>query len=61
MNPTSHPHYSWVNQLLCKKGKVVVGHNVTLQTKIIDLYHNSAARGHSRTTFTAKKVASAFY
>jgi hypothetical protein len=60
-NPTSHPHYSWVNQILCKKGKVVVSYNVTFQTKIIALYHDSAAGGHSGTTVTAKRVASTFY
>ena len=52
--PTSHPHYSWVNQLLCRKGKLVVGHNESLQTQIISIYHDSVAGGHSGSTVTAK-------
>ena len=59
--PTSHPHYSWVNQLLCRKGKLVVGHNESLQTQIISIYHDSVAGGHSDSTVTAKRVANGFY
>lgn len=61
LHPASHPHYSWVNQLLCRKGKLVVGQNVPLQTQIISLYHDSATRGHSGTAVTAKRVANGFY
>ena len=61
LHPASHPHYSWVNQLLCRKGKLVVGQNVPLQTQIISLYHDSATRGHSGTIVTAKRVANGFY
>jgi ribosomal protein L2 len=32
LQPNSHPHYSWVNQLLCRKGKLVVGQHGPLQT-----------------------------
>ena len=60
-NSQSHPHYSWVNQLLCRKGKLVVDQHNPLQTKIISLYHDSAAGGHSGTTVTAKRVANGFY
>jgi hypothetical protein len=61
LRPNSHPHYSWVNQLLCRKGKLVVGQLGPLQTQIISLYHDSATGGHSGTTVTAKRVANGFY
>ena len=61
LQPNSHPHYSWVNQLLCRKGKLVVGQLGPFQTQIISLYHDLATRGHSGTTVTAKRVANGFY
>jgi hypothetical protein len=60
LQPNSHPHYSWVNQLLCRKGKLVVGQLGPFQTQIISLYHDSATGGHSGTTVTAKRVANGF-
>jgi len=60
-DPNSHPHYLWVNHLLCRKGKIVVDRNIVLQTRLIALYHNSAMGGHSGATVTAKKVANGYY
>lgn len=39
----------------------MVGRNVTIQIKLIALYHDSAARGHLKTTVMTKRVASGFY
>ena len=60
-DPNSYPHYSWVNHLLCRKGKIIVGCNVTLQTQLIALYHDLAMGGHSGATVTVKKVANGYY
>ena len=60
-DPNSYPHYSWVNHLLCRKGKIIVGCNVTLQTQLIALYHDLAVGGHFGATVTANKVANGYY
>jgi hypothetical protein len=44
-NANSHPNCKWINDTLIQKGKVVVEHDPSLQTKLINLYHNSAAGG----------------
>ena len=41
------PHYSLSQGLLYRKGRLVVGSNAALQTKIIPLFHDSALGGHS--------------
>jgi hypothetical protein len=43
-----HPQYTWLNDHLYRKGKLVVGNNSTLQGKLISIYHDSAIGGHSR-------------
>ena len=60
-DPRSHPHYTWVNNHLNRKGKIVVGHNPALHNKLIALYHDTAAGGHSGVVVTAQKVGSLFY
>jgi hypothetical protein len=57
----SHPHYTWVNDHLNRKGKVVIGNNDELQIKLIAMFHNSVMGGHSRMTVTTKTVGSLFY
>ena len=59
--PDSHPHYSWVNGHLNRKGKIVVGRDLELHSKLISLYHSSTMGGHSGVTATAKRVGSLFY
>jgi hypothetical protein len=41
----SHPHYTWVNDHLNRKGKVVIGNNDELQIKLIAMFHNSVMGG----------------
>jgi hypothetical protein len=57
----SHPAYAWVNKTLLRKGKVVVGRDSQLQTKLTSFYHDSAAGGHSGATVTAKRLGQVFY
>jgi hypothetical protein len=45
-NANSHPNYSWVNDTLIRKGKVVVEQVPSLQNKLISLYHDSAVGGY---------------
>jgi hypothetical protein len=59
--PGSHPYYTWVNGHLNRKGKIVVGRDLELQSKLISLYHNSVVGGHSGVTATTKRVGSLFY
>ena len=60
-SPASHPHYTWVNNHLNRKGRVVIGHNDELRMKLIEMFHNSAIGGHSGMTVTSKIVGSLFY
>ncbi|KAJ6959486.1 hypothetical protein NC653_037738 [Populus alba x Populus x berolinensis] len=50
-----------LNQTLFRKGKVVVGKDTRLQTKLTSLYHDTAAGGHSGATVTAKRLGQVFY
>jgi hypothetical protein len=58
---SSHPNYSWVNDTLIRKGKVVVGQAPNLQNQLIRLYHDFAVGGHSGATVTSKKLGQVFY
>ena len=44
-----------------RKGKLVVGNNIALQHQLINIYHDTALGGHSRSTVTTARVASIFY
>ena len=57
----SNPKYQWAQNLLYRNGKLVVGNDPSLQTNIIQLFHNSPLGGHSGITVTKKKIASLFY
>ncbi|KAL3530412.1 hypothetical protein ACH5RR_009734 [Cinchona calisaya] len=53
-------HYTWTNNQLRRKGKLVVGKNVDLRNKIISIWHASATSGHSRILVTYHNVKGAF-
>ena len=57
----SHPNYLWTNNILIRKGKVVVGQVPSLQRQIISLYHDSTVGGHSGAAVTSKKSGQMFY
>jgi hypothetical protein len=60
-DPATHPHYKWSNNYLFRKGKLVVGHNPTLQHQLISMYHDTSLGGHSGSTVTTARLAIMFY
>jgi hypothetical protein len=40
-----HPHYTWVNGYMYRKGKLVVGNDSDLQGKLIFIYYDSTIGG----------------
>ena len=57
----THPKYQWVQGLLYRKGKLVVGNHPSLQKQIIQLVHDTLLRGHSRIKVTKRKLSTPFY
>ena len=53
--------YMWVQGQLMRNGRLVVGKDRTLQTKIIGLFHKGSLVGHSRMTATFKRIAAVFF
>ncbi|KAF2297659.1 hypothetical protein GH714_001999 [Hevea brasiliensis] len=41
-DPTSHPHYTWIDGQLRRKDKLVIGSSDELKTKLLELYHDYA-------------------
>ncbi|XP_073107382.1 uncharacterized protein [Elaeis guineensis] len=60
-NSISNHKFTWDNGLLRKNGKLVVGKDEGLRTKIVDLFHNSSIGGHSGMSATIKKIAAILY
>lgn len=60
-NPENQANYSWENNILKWKGRLVIGNNVALRQKLIELYHSSVVGGHSSVYVTTKKVIALFY
>lgn len=54
-------HYSWQQQVLCRKGRIVVGPDLNLQTKLIMMWHNDPMGGHSGVEVTYQKLKQTFY
>lgn len=61
VDPASLPHYKWVNELLNKKEKIMVGQNPDLQAKPIVVYHATIIKDHLGMIVTSKQVGSLFY
>ena len=60
-NTSSHKHYTWENNELRRKGKLVVGIDGTLRKKILQWLHASAEGGHSGMNATVKRVKAVVY
>lgn len=60
-NPQSHPHYSWSHDQLRRKGRLVVGSDPQLRSKIMQWLHTSAQGGHSGVEATYQRVKSLFF
>lgn len=56
-----HTHFTWQNNQLRRKDKLVVGSDLTLRNNIIQWLHGSAQGGHSGVKTTVKKVTSLFH
>ncbi|GKE42400.1 hypothetical protein Tco_1469684, partial [Tanacetum coccineum] len=53
--------FTWVDGILRRKDKIVVGNVVRLRNNIINHYHFDATGGHSGTTVTVHRLKSLFY
>lgn len=60
-NPVSHEGYSWHQDLLTYKGKLVVGVMGNTEALILQELHGSPVGGHSGTERTYKRVKRSFY
>lgn len=60
-DPQSWPHYTWSQNQLKRKGKLVVGNDPDLQLQLITEFHSSSLGGHSGSEATAKRLQSYFY
>ncbi|GKC06068.1 hypothetical protein Tco_0997678 [Tanacetum coccineum] len=49
-------HYSWVNDLLLRKGKLVVGYDVQLRQNLLHYFHDGSISGHSGVKTTTHKI-----
>ncbi|KAD5803509.1 hypothetical protein E3N88_14869 [Mikania micrantha] len=59
-NGKDYEGYSWVNQTLLKKGKILVGNDLQLQGDLISLCHKEAVSGHSGVHATIQRIRSLF-
>lgn len=56
-----HKGYTFVNQQLRRKGKLVVGNDSSSRQEILHTWHDKYAGGHSGIENTYKKVSNLFY
>lgn len=54
-------HYSWMQNILRRKSKIVVPNDVQIKNPILQWLHSSGAGGHSGKEVTHKRVKSIFY
>jgi transposase InsO family protein len=60
IDPNAVPNYS-LQGVLRYKGKLVIGDNTSLKTKLLDSFHKSALGGHSGERATLKRLQLIFY
>lgn len=60
-DPTTHPHFKWQQDILTRKGKLVVGSNQELRESILTWMHASPQGGHSGIEVTTKRIKALFY
>lgn len=61
LDPLSHSKYTWQNQLLKRKGKLVVGADRGLRTELLSYFHGDGVGGHSGMQPTFRRISSVFY
>ena len=59
-NSNSSP-YNWKDNQLTRKGRLVVGKDLLLQTKLIQLFHEGGIGGHSGMQATVKRIATILF
>ncbi|CAA7037672.1 unnamed protein product [Microthlaspi erraticum] len=60
-NPSAKKYYSWSQEVLRRKSKIVVPENVPLRDKILEWLYCSGAGGHSGRDATYQRVKGLFY
>ena len=60
-SPKHDNKYSWANNQLKRKGKVLIGANDELRNELLSYFHNSTQDGHSSIEVTMKKLAVVVY
>ncbi|GJS19026.1 retrotransposon-related protein [Tanacetum coccineum] len=53
--------YTWANQELRRKGKLMIGNDQPLRTELLQQFHEGAVGGHSRVKTTTSNICSVFY
>ncbi|XP_057999290.1 uncharacterized protein LOC131178348 [Hevea brasiliensis] len=60
-SPFSHIHYTYHFDQLRRNGKLVVGNDVHLREKLLQLFHSSATGGHSGANVIARRLSAIVY
>ena len=60
-NSTKHPKYTWQNNQLRRKTKLVVGHDDQLRKELLEAFHTSSDGGHSGVMATMKRISVVVY
>lgn len=60
-DPLNHSKYSWQNDVLKRKGKLVVGENVNLRRDLLTFFHGDSIGGHSGMLPTFRRLSAIFY
>ena len=60
-NAPNHPKYTYVNQQLRRKGKLVVSDDQQLKHFILQWLHRSPTEGHSGRNITLQRIKALFY
>ncbi|CAA7035405.1 unnamed protein product [Microthlaspi erraticum] len=60
-NPSSHHAYTYTNDELRRKEKLVIGNDQTVKLQILEWLHDSAVGGHSGRDATLHRVKSLFF
>lgn len=59
--PSTHPQYSWCQNKLMRKGKLVIGSSPEIRKIILDWMHSSGYGGHSGIHATLKRIQTLFF
>ena len=60
-HPGKHSKYTWKNNQLRRKDKLVIGCDLQLRKDLLLIFHNSAQGGHSGVGATAKRMGAVLY